>query len=844
MPAIAAEPSSFPRTLLVDNYDSYTFNLLHLLTTQCRLHNADPAQHILVIRNDQHPWATVRDRILPHIDNIVISPGPGTPERPEDFGICMRLITDALHRPVLGVCLGHQGIALAFGARVRRCAVPVHGQTSTIEVAAVSEGSGIFRHVPGRFSVVRYHSLAVSDEGFPHGELEVLARASGTVKAWADGRLADVATQEIMALRHRRRPLFGLQFHPESVCSEHGAQLVANFHEITCGAAGFRRHGGVPRHVQALSLQAADARAWRRGAAVGRPAEGAARWRLVERTVELPPACRFDAMFARLFGASRMPVWLDSADAQAGGGSGGMSVMASACGPGSATVRYGVASRAVEVLAFDEAGAKTVLAAERLAGGADGGSFWAWMQRLVDCTGGVEAAPLPAAFVGGWVGYFGYGMRAECMGVAGGGGGGGGGRLPDAQLAFVGRCVVVDHASRPPRAHVRALVANGSSSGSDGSPAWTAGLGSSSAADAQAWVSATCGEIAQWLGEPAPPPPAPEPASNPAASVLPLTVRPALSRSAYLAAIDEAKRLISRGESYEVCLTNRFAVQLPQAAAVCSARRMLALYGAMRRRNPAPFGALLWLDDLRLGVASCSPERFLCATAAGDKATGPDGGRVVEMRPIKGTCRRAPPGLAASAAEDARRREALRGDVKERAENLMIVDLIRHDLGWIARDGAVAVAALMDVESYATVHQMVSTVRAHVPPSSSEANGGYVGDVGVLAHCFPPGSMTGAPKRRTTQIIDALEDNCQGGRGVYSGCLGYFSACGGRSDWSVVIRTAVVEGADASGTCVSVGAGGALTALSDPKAEWAEVETKLHAALGGIEQYVSEAVLQ
>ncbi|KAJ2782623.1 hypothetical protein GGI15_002857 [Coemansia interrupta] len=696
MPSTSLEHSSFPRTLLVDNYDSYTFNVLQLLTAQCLKHNADPAAHILVIRNDQHAWPTVRDLILPHIDNIVISPGPGTPARAEDFGVCTQLIS-AGQRPLLGVCLGHQGIALAFGAHVRRSGVAVHGQTGTVEVERPDEG--LFEGVPRRFAAVRYHSLAVADEGFPHGELEVLARASGSVKAWVDGRVADVATREIMALRHRRRPLFGVQFHPESVCSEHGARLVANFHAITCGERSVS-HGGLPQHVRAMSLQAADAQTWRRG--VG---QAAARWRLVEQTVELAAACRLDALFGRLFGGSRMPVWLDSADA--GGRGGGMSVMAAACGPGSATVRYSVATREVEVLAFAVEGSGRSVLASAVLDGADEGSFWAWMQRVADCTSGVAGGG-GAGFVGGWVGYFGYEMRAECMGMAAEAAEAGGGRLPDAHLAFVDRCVVVDHTCSPPRAHVRALVANGCP---DGAPAWTARLGFASHGDASAWVSATSAAIAR-------------------------------------------------------------------------------------------------------------PERFQRVTAVGD-----GGERVVEMRPIKGTCRRDPHG---DPAEDRRRREALQGDAKERAEHLMIVDLIRHDLGWIARAGSVAVAGLMEIESYATVHQMVSTVQARLPA-------GGMGSVGVLAHCFPPGSMTGAPKRRTTQIIDALERRRR--RGVYSGCLGYFSACGAQSDWSVVIRTAVVDGRSGR---VDVGAGGALTALSQPAAEWAEVETKLHAALRGVERYVAE----
>ncbi|KAJ2400983.1 para-aminobenzoate synthase, (PABA) [Coemansia sp. RSA 2530] len=200
------------------------------------------------------------------------------------------------------------------------------------------------------------------------------------------------------------------------------------------------------------------------------------------------------------------------------------------------------------------------------------------------------------------------------------------------------------------------------------------------------------------------------------------------------------------------------------------------------------------------------------------------------MKPIKGTSRRnprplKPEELAEWEEDDKRRAHCLQNDVKERAENLMIVDLIRHDLNWIAHNANVRVPSLMAIESYATVHQMVTTVQAQLRAS--------VGDVGALAHCFPPGSMTGAPKLRTMRLLEELEAGND--RGVYSGCLGYFSAHG-QSDWSVVIRTAVV---DRDGARLSVGAGGALTILSDAKGEWDEVETKLQSVLPGISQFIT-----
>ena len=184
--------------LLLDNYDSFTYNLAQYL--------GELGSPPLVRRNDEITIYEVR-ALAP--ERIVISPGPG---RPEDAGISVELIRQMGQTvPVLGVCLGHQGIGLAFGGSVVRAAAPMHGKVSTIE----HDGKGVFKGISMPFSAGRYHSLVIADP--VPGELEACART-------ADGT--------IMAVRHRTLPVHGVQFHPESVLTGEGRQLLRNFLEL------------------------------------------------------------------------------------------------------------------------------------------------------------------------------------------------------------------------------------------------------------------------------------------------------------------------------------------------------------------------------------------------------------------------------------------------------------------------------------------------------------------------------------------------------------------------------------------------------------------------------------
>lgn len=220
-----------------------------------------------------------------------------------------------------------------------------------------------------------------------------------------------------------------------------------------------------------------------------------------------------------------------------------------------------------------------------------------------------------------------------------------------------------------------------------------------------------------------------------------------------------------------------------------------ALYRALTARNPAPFSAYLPGDGF--AIASVSPERFL-------KLDPTPEGRVVTARPIKGTLPR-----EADPARDEAQRLALTHSTKDRAENLMIVDLMRNDLGRVAQVGSVKVDRLFEAEPHPSVWQLVSTIRATLRDDKRVAD--------LLRACWPPGSMTGAPKVRAMEIIEELEPVR---RGPYAGAIGYLDASGAM-DLSVVIRTAVVHGAR-----VMVQLGGAVVADSDPAKELAETEAK------------------
>jgi para-aminobenzoate synthetase len=308
----------------------------------------------------------------------------------------------------------------------------------------------------------------------------------------------------------------------------------------------------------------------------------------------------------------------------------------------------------------------------------------------------------------------------------------------------------------------------------------------------EAWLDGAERAVRELLTAPPKPVEGPTPSDAP-----PVSFRCGRGREQYIADIARCQAALAAGESYEICLTDQISTD--------ASPDPFELYRLLRRSNPAPFAAYLKLDDF--AVVSSSPERFLSV----------DRDRRVEARPIKGTAPR-----ATDPTEDAARRDELQGDEKTYAEHLMIVDLLRNDLGRVCEVDSVHVPQLMVVEPYTTVHQLVSTIVGQLEQGRRP--------VECVRACFPGGSMTGAPKLRTMDIIDATE---RVARGVYSGAIGYFGL--DRSvDLSIVIRTIVMRPG-----ATTIGAGGAIVMQSDPEEEFEEILLKARAPMSAIAQSVT-----
>ena len=478
----------------------------------------------------------------------------------------------------------------------------------------------------------------------------------------------------------------------------------------------------------------------------------------------LPFAVNCEEAYPLLSGGAEYSFWLDSAREES---------------PMSVASYVGVVPAQLSPLRVDSARAAAESGAE---------DPFAQLEAVLACAPRVHpdtaaATGLPEGLRGGYVGYFGYEARAA-MGLEHGHPVPGylpahEAPTPDSLWLPAVRYLVHEHA-RPGAAARSWLV---------GDEPWCEAAEQLLSAALTPVLNAVLNTAGECASENAPvnaPVNAPELAE--------LLLFPAPAAEAYMDSVRASQHEIYEGNSYEVCLTAQTNARIPNP----SPELFFELYRRQRAHNSAPYAAYLRCGDF--SVLSSSPERFLSV----------DEQRNAQTKPIKGTVPR-----GATPEEDAAAAAWLRTDEKTRAENLMIVDLLRNDLSTVSDPASVRVPVLMGVESYSTVHQLVSTVSSRLREGVSA--------VAAARACFPGGSMTGAPKPSTMQIIERLEGRA---RGVYSGALGFVSA-DGSANLSIVIRTLVAHDDGA----VTLAAGGAVVADSDPAAEYEEMLTKLRAAL-------------
>ncbi|KAK6511572.1 Protein phosphatase PP2A regulatory subunit B [Arthrobotrys musiformis] len=780
------------RILLVDAYDSFSNNLAALIrqTTNAEVHT---------IKIDDYTLSKFRG-FLKSFDAIVIGPGPGTPTNDEDVGIIPHIygLPEEEVVPVFGVCLGFQSLCLAFGAGIGRLKVVKHGQSSVIthHRGDIFEGCGVV-------DAIRYHSLRAEMNEGALGELEVLA-----VTDDGEGENGEV----VMAVKHRRLPFWGVQYHPESCCTNlDGARVVENWWRLATGWLD-----GKGRVSEALPA------GWgvppERRNLLGVPRKEGGRglcWQMFHAPcLDIVELCELlEVKRAEKF------AMLDSSAKHTG-----RYTILGVFMPGvTETFTWRVGDEKVSVQTFGKSGRDEV-------GGNT--SFGVWSELAVKMAGfGATGGDGESPFWGGFMGYINYeaGVTGLDVPLASPRGDEKAGRtrIPDLNVTFFHRSIVVDNISG--KVWVQSLEVDDEE--------WVTGMAEKVKLLAAMSITPTTtppNEVVGGSGVTLPrstmrtTTTVKEPLFPPSAVEI---TQP--GKEKYMRNVLACQKELAKGESYELCLTAQTTVDLtlPLQEEEDTAWK---IYKHLRKRNPAPFAGLYKASGTTL--ISSSPERFLSWDRDGN----------FQLRPIKGTVRKSKPDGSIVSRSEA---EEILNTPKERAENLMIVDLIRHDLhgvlsGQSDEDGGVKVSKLMGIEEYETVFQLVSVIEGRM--GETMRGEGFTG-MDVLHRSLPPGSMTGAPKKRSVEILQDIEgtadegDNC-GERAVYSGVFGYWSVCGA-GDWSVVIRSMYrfddefgSQHQDGSGEGVRkerwrIGAGGAVTALSDAEGEWEEMLTKLNSTL-------------
>ena len=824
------------RILFIDAYDSFSNNIVSLLETS-----------LDVIVTQVKIDTRIRDlsSFLEPYSAVIAGPGPGNPANHRDVGLIKELWTlpDKDILPVLGICLGFQSLVLAFGAKVAPLRQARHGVATRIS----AKPWGIFEGIEEVRSV-QYHSL----HGTLGHEIPSALKCSTNLQhlwqphescpslvplAWEishpttkheDTELPQNHNHILMAVKHVSSPFYGIQFHPESICSGPSAgKVLLNWWNLV--KQWHMEHGRKPNkysscatHPPELSyihtvpgptiippesrsltpismssspLLSSSSLASSMSENFACPslsaAPGLKYLSMDKKTFTVPEVCQ-------LVGSTCGEIIVLDSEMRQMPEVGIYSIIG-IVDMDTIKIKYTTGSAYVEV----QCGEKSI--AESL----HGGTVFTYLRKFMDERRVDIGRPLLTPFEGGLMGYITYEACLETIDVHS--------RSspkdrPDICFAYVERSIVIDHEAN--KVYVQSIKKDDSN-----------------------WLELTYGVLCTTRGT--------KKMVHPCIKhhVMPLVKNIEIpSEETYKAKIRDCKSHIAAGNSYELCLTAQTAVHTIKI----SDQSCWPQYLRLRRLNPAPFSAYVRLGSLTL--LSTSPERFMSWSRPGFRNGTIDRMfSICQFRPIKGTVKKQQRDSQGNVGTVslAEATEIL-STTKEQAENLMIVDLIRHDLHGVVGSGNVKVKALMAVEEYETVFQLVSVIEGTLETAvygrtkeedcavalvTGEELRQHKEGIDVLAASLPPGSMTGAPKRRSCELLQTIEEHRP--RSIYSGVVGYMSVSGG-GDFSVVIRSVFKWNGqgDEDSDEWKIGAGGAVTGLSTEESEWEEMMTKMKSTLG------------
>ncbi|CAG7974912.1 unnamed protein product [Penicillium salamii] len=763
--------SSQKSILYIDAYDSFSYNVVAMLEETLGV-------KVTVMTIDSQWPDSNMNEFLQHFEAIVLGPGPGDPNVPSDVGIMKDIwdLQDSDLIPVLGICLGFQSLCLRNGVPIERLPYPIHGQIHKISTTS----KDIFEQIP-EIEVTLYHSLYANSASAEAPDLEYLA--------WL--ALEDRPEKQIpMGVRHRKKPFWGVQFHPESCKSDIVAcktllqnwwKMAMSFNKIV-GRGGYCSLPDTVISPNTIFSPFPDA-AYEM-LQLSRATSKVSDSRSLKR-----PGLTAEAV-SELFNKPGSPTVLFQSNGQYS--------IVSVPSAGSWRLEYYVETHELRLIQLhgDCKVTESCVSVVQL---------WDALRYLMEMKK-VDSGNKEVPFWGGFLGYFSYELGLTC--------------LPHPATA---------QASEPPRPHGNGKRSESLESPPDVSLLWcersivldntTGNIVVQSTRDDDRAPLGWLDETIQLLEECSIPVNGTD-TDEVLDSILQQSKIQLPEEQKYKQQIEQCKAELEAGESYELCLTSETTITLPVPEEESTRIAFpWKLYKRLKTYNPAAFSAFADLGDTK--IASSSPECFL----------NWDRHSTLEMKPMKGTVRKCPGMTMEKACE-------ILSSTKEMAENLMIADLIRHDLYGICGSGGVHVEKLLEVADYGRVFSMITHIKGTIRPNhlgfavrhmpQLNTPNMAVHGLTTLQRCLPPGSMTGAPKERSCMHLRTIENRK---RAIYSGVMGFLDLGGGGS-FSVLIRSAFTCSAGSDYTDKKlqtwrIGAGGAITTLSTAEGEWDEMLTKL-----------------